>query len=732
MDSWGIIKGRLKDTKLWVLSAGYGLISGEDKILPYDITFQETRDGVPSILAKIEYPGKTNGKKRASQEWWDLLAKSKTKEPTSLESLLTQSKVDAHFLFVLSKDYLDAVFEDLRRAIQTAKHPENIAIISNNTNDPTARLLAPHWLYADSRFVNLPRSNSTLVNAKIAHELLWHMFQEENGLSWWSLDSFNNFLKIKSSGLPESEKIVRKPTADSEVESYIKDALQTQEISFSKLHRAYRDSGRACEYTRFRKLYQKVVKDLKTSVMAKRPNLPVEYEKRKTKMLFFLPDWDDRVDPLFDFVNDKPTPNRDPYEHDAYHYELYGTLNCDGILVSKSVLEANSQKKGLAQKNGIHSYLRLPKEAPVIGDCGAFNYIMEENPPYESNEILNYYEEFGFDYGVSIDHLIVPGILKRHRYFKREGDKWVGIDEETFSKLGNNPNTVIKSRRSGHIQQKLFNEQNIIAKEVCIDEDERNRRYELTIKNAKEFIEGHKNGNFSFCPIGAAQGWDAQSYTDAVNNYQRMGYTYIALGGLVRSTTDEILDILEKVNSVRRKNTKLHIFGVARVDAIPSFMKLGVASVDSAGMLRQAWLSSSSNYYSMDSEHYAAIRVPIVEKSSPAKSAIRNGAITEEKLRNLEASCLSMLRRYDNYKIPLKEVLDNITAYDEIIGRDGSTREKYIRTLSDRPWKNCPCKLCKESGIDIVIFRRNNRNRRRGFHNTWLFFNKFKALTNKA
>jgi len=39
LDVWGIINGRVKHTHLWILSAGYGLISAEDRILPYDITF---------------------------------------------------------------------------------------------------------------------------------------------------------------------------------------------------------------------------------------------------------------------------------------------------------------------------------------------------------------------------------------------------------------------------------------------------------------------------------------------------------------------------------------------------------------------------------------------------------------------------------------------------------------------------------------------------------------------
>ena len=419
MDGWGIINGRLKDAQLWILSAGHGLVSAEDPITPYDITFQEPRDQIPSVLSKVNDLSGVECRRNALQSWWKFLIDAKRKEPVSIESLLTHGKTDDHFLFVLSKDYLDATFDDLKRGIKGAKAHENIAIISNNINDPLARRLKPNWLYANSSFVSLPSTNSTLVNANITKKLLWQMFQVEDGTSWWAHDNFNKYLKELSSGLNRREIPRREPTTDLQVETYIKEVLAREAIPFSTLHREYRNSGRACEYTRFRSIYSKVTIELKKATLAKRPVMHVQYERRKTRMLFFLPDWDDRVDPLYDFEKDEPTQNRDPYEHDAYHYELYGKLNCDGILVSKSVLEGNAPKKEKARQKGIHRYLRLPQNVPVFGDCGAFNYITEETPPYETDEILEYYGNLGFNYGVSVDHLIVPGILKKNRFFKK-------------------------------------------------------------------------------------------------------------------------------------------------------------------------------------------------------------------------------------------------------------------------------------------------------------------------
>jgi len=579
--------------------------------------------------------------------------------------------------------------------------------------------------------VNLPDSNNTVVNAKIAKELLWHMFNEEPGLSWWSHENFNAYLKKLSSKLPEPKRPIREPSTDDQVKAFIKKSLIFKDTPFSKLHREYRDSGRACEYNRFKTLYYKVKDDLKKIALRKRPKLPVKYTKRNTKMLFFLPDWDDRVDPLFDFKNDIPTPNRDPYEHDAYHYELYGTLNCDGILVSKSVLEDNSKKKATARKIGIHQYLRLPANVPVLGDCGAFNYITEEEPPYETDEIVDYYENLGFNFGVSIDHLIVPGVLKRTRYYQFQNNDWIEISDAKFSELEMLPNSKIIKSRNSYKQREIFKEEkDILAEETEIDEKERQRRYELTIKNARQFIEGHSKRKYSFIPIGAVQGWDPDSYASTVKEYQKMGYSYIALGGLVKSKTSEIIEILNEISKIKKPETKLHLFGIARLDAIESFLKLGVYSVDSVGMLRQAWLSSSSNYYSPDLDHYAAIRIPPSDKNIAAKKAVQDGIVSHDKLLSMENECLLSLREFDKGNVSLDDILTILMAYSEITGLDGNLKKSYIRTLSEKPWMKCPCKLCKETGIDIIIFRRNNRNRRRGFHNTWVFFNKFNEITN--
>ena len=38
------------------------------------------------------------------------------------------------------------------------------------------------------------------------------------------------------------------------------------------------------------------------------------------------------------------------------------------------------------------------------GDCGAFDYITEKEPPFTTEDEVDYYTRLGFDLGVSVDY----------------------------------------------------------------------------------------------------------------------------------------------------------------------------------------------------------------------------------------------------------------------------------------------------------------------------------------
>ena len=494
-------------------------------------------------------------------------------------------------------------------------------------------------------------------------------------------------------------------------------------------------------------------------VEPERQRYTVHVPRAKARMKYFIPEWDDRVDPDYDFLNDGITPDRDPYVHDVYAHEIYPSPNYDGILVSKSVIEENKAKKERIRTIGIHRHVRVPRNFPVMGDCGAFNYLDEEIPPFETSETIEFYESLDFDYGVSIDHLILPVHLIRtvHAILTpNQGERRISAEE--FERLKSSGLRIAKGRSN---PRDLFENEPFLVSHEEKDYSEGKRRWRITFDNSKDFIQKHRAKGCRFTPVAGCQGYNVESQVEMFKEQQAMGYGYIALGGLVRSKTADILEVIEGVNRIRKPGVKIHLFGIARPEAIQALVVAGIDSVDSARFLRQAWLSATSNYYTGDVNRfiasmrpkrqssaanedeeqevdeqwrYAAIRVPPlqsegVEALTAKASKLLAQGWTLENLRDEETKSLEALRAFDRGNLDLDATLETVLAYDQLMGGDVRNAPHYRRLLEDKPWRSCPCAVCKQTGIDVVIFRRNNRNRRRGFHNTWWFFRLFSKLT---
>jgi queuine/archaeosine tRNA-ribosyltransferase len=395
------------------------------------------------------------------------------------------------------------------------------------------------------------------------------------------------------------------------------------------------------------------------------------HKAHRLKLRYFIPEWDDLVDPDYDFLNDTHSGGSGDWSNQVYAHQLYPEPNYDGILMSRAIAEKSRKKKERINALGVHRFLRVPREFPIMGDCGAFDYIMQESPPYTTEDVLDYYTRLGFDYGVSVDHLIVAATE----------------------------------------QQKKF-------------------RYELTIHNAEDFLKQHRKADLKWEPIGAVQGWDPESYATAAVQYVKMGYRYLALGGLVRTASHDILKTINAVRHVVPAHTSVHLFGVARPDSLPAFQEAGINSVDSASYLRQAWMRIHQSYASLEGS-YAALRIPEAGKSFRAKNMEKHAGLTEEHILKLEQDALTTVRAYGQHRCSLETCLEALLAYDQFVTTDRvEMTNPYRRTLTDRPWEKCDCEICKKSGIEVAIFRGNNRNRRRGFHNTYIFYRLIQRLLN--
>lgn len=411
---------------------------------------------------------------------------------------------------------------------------------------------------------------------------------------------------------------------------------------------------------------------------------------------FYLPYWEDRLDPDFDFINDNFSQGhllQGASEYDKYIHEMTYTSPYDGILVSlglfldKLKLDEDEGVVSVKGYQNLKDYLRFhnsQSKLELLGDCGAFNYVNEPEPPeqFSPDRVAKLYQLLGFDYGISVDHLVVKTIK-----VKNKDNEWVNKELSPY---------------------------------------EMRKRIKISIENAYKFISLSKENNYTFCPIGSAQGYSSRTYRNSVAELVEMGYNYVALGGLARSTTKEIIDILKVVSPVL-KGARLHLLGILRPEYLDIFRQYNVTSFDSASFLRKAWLRSGQNYLSSDLQKwYTAIRVPQIDNPRMLKSIYEAGLSIEE-AKELETKCLKLLRDYDSGQEKLDTVLKAVLEYDSIFertGNDGSGLEKnYYETLNEKPWKQCSCELCRNIGIDIVIFRGTNRNKRRGFHNNMVFYN---------
>jgi len=398
---------------------------------------------------------------------------------------------------------------------------------------------------------------------------------------------------------------------------------------------------------------------------------------------FFFADSQDMVDPTFDFEKETRAEWRVRQRDDVYPHEIFETPPYDGVLVSKAMVDGNGSSGGrysLAQRQrfwraGVRTFFRLDDSLETMGDCGAFSYIREDYPPLTSDEAVSFYDNCNFDYGISVDHIILGYQLE--------------------------PNNKLQS-----------------VNEVP---EEWRRRQEITLELANEFAHLCNVRKVRFTPLGVAQGWSPTSYAYAVNQLQSMGYQNIALGGMVPLKTQSILQCLESIATVRRPDTKMHLLGVTRCNHITKFQKYGVISFDSTSPLRQAFKDDKDNYYTMD-RTYMAIRVPQTEGNPQLQARIRSGELQQEEVRRLEDNCLRSLNEYDHGQTSLEIALENVLAFERIHSPKQDHSKAYLEVLQDRPWANCPCDVCKKIGIQVILFRGTERNKRRGFHNLAIFY----------
>ena len=421
-------------------------------------------------------------------------------------------------------------------------------------------------------------------------------------------------------------------------------------------------------------------------------------------MKFIFPDCLDYVDPGYDFKTDTFTPGRKPYWDDQFPHEFMDSPPYDGVLISRAIVgdhlytgkytESQGQRFRL---QGARTFLRYEEcDYPgslVFGDCGAFQYHNLDEPPYTPDDMLEFYDDGMFTHGCSVDHIIFE--------LDPVYDKGKDVPEEL------------------------------------------KRRQRITLENAEKFLKGAMPMRNHFTPLGVVQAWSPESMADMASDLVKMGYDYLALGGLVPVGVKGIHQVLEAVRRKVPHDTRIHILGFAKANHLHDFLRHNITSFDTTSPLIRAFKDGKQNYWTEEGNqvgYYTAIKIPQVHANNKLKNMIQMGVYTQEFVIQKEQDALKSVWDYAANKLDMETTLGALREYTRITlwtdKADDATLDRktnrlldvYRTTLHDRPWENCNCRVCREIGVDAVIFRSSNRNKRRGIHNLHIFNNYVKNV----
>lgn len=422
-------------------------------------------------------------------------------------------------------------------------------------------------------------------------------------------------------------------------------------------------------------------------------------------MKFIFADSLDYVDPAFDFIADRSPAERQPYWDDAYPHEILGYAPYDGVLVSRGIIGDHRVKGKYTASQarrfhlvGARKFLRLDKpqfaHLDIFGDCGAFTYVQEERPPYSASEMAEFYDECGFTHGASVDHIIFD--------FDPNAQGMAGGSEDAKA------------------------------------------RFEITLENAETFRREALAIDAGFVPMGVVQGWSPGSMAEAARRLVAMGYDYLALGGMVPLKSPEIKLCLAAIRDAIPQATRLHILGFAKADDIDGFHSFDIASFDTTSPLIRAFKDARQNYYlpggGLALRYFTSIRIPQALENPKLQRTVKKGIFRAEDLVAMESAALAALRGYDAGSAEMGDVLEAVLAYSAALVEEKPYAEcadspsltrlaaRYRETLAERPWQQCGCPICTHVGVEVIIFRGSNRNKRRGIHNLAIYHDHIERL----
>ncbi len=239
--------------RLWVLSAGYGIVPADQELAPYAATFASP---FPDFVG-----GAATGEEALErvQGWWDALCRIADSTPGSLTEVAKQA--DGDLLLVLSSSYLRACRADVAQAV--AAHSRSIVLAPSAQGSLRFQHAAPPFdarllTTAADRQNGLPRpiTSGTRMSLNVRAATLLVRRLGEGPITRDAACRYLGELTEKQAPLRQ---FGGDHHDDESVQRFIRSALAEDPTGTkSGLLRRFRDAGNKCEQKRFGRLFDHV------------------------------------------------------------------------------------------------------------------------------------------------------------------------------------------------------------------------------------------------------------------------------------------------------------------------------------------------------------------------------------------------------------------------------------------------------------------------------------------
>lgn len=434
-----------------------------------------------------------------------------------------------------------------------------------------------------------------------------------------------------------------------------------------------------------------------------------------------------RVDPGYDYDTNTPfyKTRAKRTSSQLCGHEYFTETLADGLLVSRTMLETGSivvkdkgcyraRARGTWELGDIRDYCRTRKNTlPTFADPGTWTYVhYRKLPDYllDTEDLIDYYNQLQFDLGGSVDWPIIDRVFE---YVEGEPRKSVLLDLKT--------------------------------KEM---------RRQFTLESAKEFIKRcNRRSELSFMPFGTIQGYSPETYRSSLRELLKMGYEYVAIGGLPSYSEKVVLELLPIFQEEFRRvghYPGMHLYGRWPTPSkLPQYLRNGVSSFDNNSSAIQAGFSRYPYLHPRyrvegDAVSSASYGLRMSTSRSPFMGRIRKK--DQDLWTNLIEICDESFENFVIFSNKESEASKTkfLQSYRKLHEQFNSSRNKQMskekldemvdvadQTLTSRLWKLCGCTSCRLLGAHGVL-PVGHRYASVFLHNTYIMHDRFLMELKKA